>query len=164
MARSARATATGTTRSRRRAKHAGGEREADYTELRVKHLELVQDVIARMSGNSATIKRSSLVVAAAAISVSSALGKPLILPFTAGLILVFAFLDARYLRVERCYRDLYDAVRSEPPGQRPDFRLTPPGTSAAAHPIMKLMISWSVAGLYLAMVLFMLALTTFMWK
>jgi hypothetical protein len=141
-----------------------GEEQPDYTELRVKHLELVQDVIARMSGNSATIKRSSLVVAAAAISVSSALGQPLILPFTAGLILVFAFLDARYLRIERCYRDLYDAVRGEPPGQRPDFRLTPPATSAAMHPVMRLLSSWSVAGLYLAVILFMLVLTAFIWK
>lgn len=140
------------------------EREADYSELRVKHLELVQDVIARMSGNSATIKRYSLVVAAVAISTSSVLGKPLVLPFTAGLILVFAFLDARYLRIERCYRDLYDAVRGEPPEQRPDFRLTPLSESMAAHPIMRLMISWSVAGLYLGMVLFMLTLTIFMWE
>jgi hypothetical protein len=56
---------------------------ADHTELRVKHLEILQEVIARMSSNGATIKRSSLVVAAAAISVATALGKPLILLFTA---------------------------------------------------------------------------------
>ena len=137
---------------------------ADHTGLRVKHLEIVQEVIARMSSNSATIKRSSLVVAAAAISVATALGKPLILLFTAALTLVFAFLDARYLRIERCYRDLYDAVRREPPYQQPDFRLTPPPGSAAAHPVTQLMVSWSVAGLYLSMVLFMLVLTGIMWS
>jgi hypothetical protein len=143
---------------------AGEGPEQDYTDPRVKYLELVQDVIARMSGNSATIKRSSLVVAAAAISVSTALGKPLILLFTAALILVFAFLDARYLRIERCYRDLYDEIRNEAPTRRPDFRLKPPATSAAAHPVAGLMISWSVAGLYLSTVLFMLVLTGIMWK
>lgn len=143
---------------------AGEGPEQDYTGPRVKYLELVQDVIARMSGNSATIKRSSLVVAAAAISVSTALGKPLILLFTAALIFVFAFLDAHYLRIERCYRDLYDEIRNEAPTRRPDFRLKPPATSAAAHPVAGLMISWSVAGLYLSMVLFMLVLTGIMWK
>lgn len=143
---------------------AGEAQKANYTELRVKHLELVQGVIARMSSNSATIKRYTMVVAAAAISVSSVLGNPLVLPFTAGLILVFAFLDARYLRIERCYRDLYDVVRSEPSEQCPDFRLTPPSANATAHPIMKLLVSWSVAGLYLAMLLFMFTLTLLMWE
>ena len=131
----------------------------DHTGERIKHLELIQDVIARMSGNTATIKRYAVIITAAAISFAKAASTPVILVFTAAIVLIFALLDARYLRLERCFRDLYDEVRKEPSEQRPDFRLSPP---ANGRTMLQAAWSWSVAGLYAALVLFMLALIPFL--
>lgn len=99
--------------------------QPDYTDVRIKHLEMIQGVIARMSANSGTIKRYAVVITAAAVSLGKFAGSAMILAVAVVVVMVFALLDARYLRLERCYRNLFNAVRSEPPDTRPDFRLTP---------------------------------------
>ena len=135
--------------------------QPDYTELRVKHLEMIQSVIARMSANSGTIKRHAVVITAAVVSLGKLAGSAMLLAVAIVVILVFALLDARYLRLERCYRNLFNAVRSEPPDTRPDFRLTPGHDGTR---LIKVLNSWSVAGLYGALMVFILFGMTFISK
>ena len=137
--------------------------EVDYTDKRIKHLEMIQGVISRMSSNSATVKRYAIVVAAAAISLARTADAPIVLFSTAILIVIFGLLDARYLLVERCYRDLYNIVREEPHLQRPDFRLDITKQMKGAHSMARVLRSWSVTGLYLALVGFMLVLMIIIW-
>lgn len=129
-----------------------GETLPDYTDLRIKHLEMIQGVIARMSSSSGTIKRYAVVIAAAAISFGKFAGSSAILLAAAVIVVVFALLDARYLRLERSFRDLFNDVRVEPVHTRPDFRLTP---DSNGHGLLEVLQSWSVVGLYLALVVFM---------
>ena len=76
---------------------------------KIKHLEMIQAIITRMAQNSFMIKGWALTLVVAMVA---------FVPKTAGLfvpivlvpILIFALLDAYYLRLERRYRKLYDIV------------------------------------------------------
>tara|TARA_R110002072_G_scaffold211424_1_gene368949 strand:+ start:3793 stop:4161 length:369 start_codon:yes stop_codon:yes gene_type:complete len=122
---------------------------------------MIQGVISRMSMNSGTIKRYAVVISAAAVSFAKFAKEPMILWLSMTVVILFALLDARYLRLERCYRDLFDIVRTEPASKKPDFRLTP---AQDGHSICVVLYSWSVLGLYGAMILFMLAAIRFVGK
>lgn len=78
----------------------------------IKHLELIQSVIARLSAHSFRLKTLTLVkVAALLLAFSSSEGDSLLLilaPIAAALLWG---LDAWFLREERAYRRLYDHVR-----------------------------------------------------
>ncbi len=76
-----------------------------------KHLEMIQGVITRLSGNSSSAKAWSvgLVTALFALAAHDAERRFAILAVLPAL--VFWGLDAYYLRCERLSRKLYDAVR-----------------------------------------------------
>lgn len=80
---------------------------------RVKHLEMIQAVVARLNGNSFTIKAWTvgLISALFALGAEKHPAPPL---FLVALVptATFGLLDAYYLRQERLFRRLYDEVRS----------------------------------------------------
>ena len=79
----------------------------------LKHLDYVQDAIGRMSNHSFTIKGWAVTIAAALLALGSQASHPAGLSGIAiGATLVFWGLDSYYLRQERLYRKLYDAVRA----------------------------------------------------
>jgi hypothetical protein len=47
-----------------------------WTEMHMKHLEMLQGVITRMAGNSASLKNYCMTIAAAIIGLSAAIQKP----------------------------------------------------------------------------------------
>ena len=78
---------------------------------RVEHLKLIQNIISRMAGNSSLIKRLTMVL----VPVVAAFGKfgdALIVAAIAGCTpLIFMWWqDAKYLRLERAYVKLYEAI------------------------------------------------------
>jgi hypothetical protein len=84
----------------------------EYPSDRIKHLEMIQAVVARLANEAALIRGWALTVSSAffgfaAQSLSSRVA-------AVGLLPVFAFwgLNAYYLRAERQYRCLYDRVRT----------------------------------------------------
>lgn len=81
-------------------------------ENKMKHLEMIQAIITRMAQNSFMIKgwALTLVVAMFAFVPKTAC---LFIPIVIVPILIFAFLDAYYLQLERRYRKLYDIVRDK---------------------------------------------------
>lgn len=80
-------------------------------EHQIKHLEFVQGVISRMAGNSFLLKGwcVTLVAALFALAAQGANQWYALVGLLPGL--VFWGLDAYYLRQERLFRKLYDAVR-----------------------------------------------------
>jgi len=78
---------------------------------RIKHLEFIQAVIARLAGNSFLAKGWAMTVATAIYGFAAARLSPAIA--AVGMVPVAAFwlLDAYFLRHERLYRFLYDDVR-----------------------------------------------------
>src|ERR1700690_1233528 len=70
------------------------------------HLEFVQQVIARMNGNSFQLKTWAVTLTAGLFALSDR-SKPEFALLAIGPIAVFWILDAYYLRLERQYREMY---------------------------------------------------------
>jgi hypothetical protein len=83
------------------------------------HLAMIQGVIDRMGGNSGLAKASAVGVVAGLAALASTAGPwPLYIALVA--VVVLGWLDASYLRLERLFRHLYDAVRKDDPRVRVD--------------------------------------------
>lgn len=87
---------------------------------RLKHLEMIQQVITRMNSHSFLIKGWSITLTSAILTLGAKENHTLIwvafLPC-----LAFWLLDAFYLRQERLYRKLWDKKRLEPQENSTDF-------------------------------------------
>lgn len=81
-------------------------------ELYTKELELIQNIISRMANNSFLLKGWSLTFIVATLLFMDSVGYHLLALFS---LVVFWGLDAYYLRMERCYRELYNWVISQRP-------------------------------------------------
>lgn len=91
---------------------------------RLKHLDFIQALISRMSHSSAQAKSWLLpvVVAAYGYALTQRSGSVALLGIAA--VLLFCYMDASYLRQERAYRRLYNAVVEDTKGI-PLFSLDP---------------------------------------
>ena len=105
-------------------------------EVRVKHLEMVQAVINRLAGNSFTLKGWSITLVSALLALSA---KELNWYYAViALVTAMSFwgLDAYYLRQERLFRALYEAIRD--PGAGPVI----PSFSMNTAPIQDRVVCW----------------------
>ena len=132
---------------------------SDYTNERVKHLEMIQDVVARMAATSAAMKRYCILTVAVGAAIFKTIDDPNALAALIVLVVVFWGLDARYLQQERWFRNLYDQVRVESPDRRPDYRITPDNELRSGVMFWATVFSWSTAVLYLPLA----ALLTVFW-
>jgi hypothetical protein len=98
-------------------------------EGRLKHLEIVQQVITRMAGNSFFLKGWSVTLLSAilAIAVKDSLYRMIWIAFVP--VSMFWILDGYFLRQEQLYRKLWDHVRAEDQNIATDFSM---GTSEVA--------------------------------
>jgi hypothetical protein len=76
----------------------------------VEHLKLIQAVITRMAGNSFLLKGWSISLVAGLCALSKAETDGSYAWIALGVVVVFAFLDAFYLALERAYRALYNTA------------------------------------------------------
>ncbi|WP_159321674.1 hypothetical protein [Spiribacter roseus] len=121
----------------------------DYTNARIEHLKMIQNVIQRMSTSSTVIKRYAVVVALAVSGSANLVGKPDLLVVGGMAMALFAFVDAEYLRTEKAFRTLFDEVRAEPSDQAPDFRMDATKTEQS---FCAALVSWSVGAVYFGLV------------
>jgi hypothetical protein len=91
---------------------------------RRKHLDFIQAVVMRMSAASATTKSWLLPVVTATYGYALTKSADSVALLSVTAVVLFTFLDANYLRQEKAYRRLYDAVTR---GTRsvPQFSLDP---------------------------------------
>lgn len=129
---------------------------ADYTDQKIRHLEMLQVVITRMAMASDTIKRLCLAVVAATLAFAATKGHGNILPLAGFLVLVFWSLDARYLQQEKWYRNMYDEARKISANQHPDFKMTPGAEAINGTAFRCCLIRWSTAGVYVPLLVFLL--------
>jgi hypothetical protein len=129
-----------------------------WPEMRMKHLELVQNAITRMGTNSSSLKGYCMAIVAALIGLAGAIDKPRILFFGLSIVAVFAILDGSYLALERGFRQQYDDLRVLPLDTQPDFEIAPKGSASA----LGMLITWSVAGFYGAAVAILIAVGSLM--
>ncbi len=81
----------------------------------IKHLELIQAVVTRLAQNSFAYKGWAIIIVAAIFALSGKEAKPQYLLIALLPTVAFWGLDAYYLRQERLFRKLYDAVRKAAP-------------------------------------------------
>src|SRR5262249_49649020 len=115
-------------------------------DLRVKHLELVQAVVARMASNGAALKNWCITVTTAVCGFAITLQKPFVGLLALFPIIMFMLLDAQYLRLERRFRALFDSVRTGDWEQMPTFQI---GLNAAPKISYAAVVgSWSILSFY----------------
>jgi len=133
---------------------------ADYTETRIKHLEMILRVIERIAGNSGWVKRFCLAVVGGAIALSRFNENGGVLIGAAVVTCVFWYIDAQYLDLERRYRRLYDKARKEPKTKRPDFNLKL-GKEHKNGNWIDTAASWSVWPVYGTLILLLVLMAIF---
>lgn len=124
-----------------------------WPEMRMKHLELVQNAITRMGANNASLKGYCMTMVAAVIGLSAAVSKEQIILYTLPLVLAFAVLDTAYLALECSFRTHFDSVRKQELDARPDFHIYSDYSS-----FFRCFFSWSVIGFYGSIAIIMLAI------
>ncbi|MDR2034893.1 MAG: hypothetical protein LBP89_09780 [Helicobacteraceae bacterium] len=75
-----------------------------------KHLKFIQDVINRLSSNTFLLKGWSITIIGAIFTATLTTGNYNLLWVILGAVLIFWFIDAYYLALERRYRNLYSRV------------------------------------------------------
>jgi len=80
-------------------------------DIKTKHLELIQGVINRMAHNSFLLKGWSVVLVSALFALAAKDSKIALIPIAYLPAIAFWILDGYFLRQERLFRKLYDAVR-----------------------------------------------------
>ncbi len=86
-------------------------------ENKLKHLEFIQAIIARMGSNSFLVKGWAVTLVAALFALAAKDSNVRFVYVAYLPVLAFWSLDAFFLRQERLYRNLYDVVRVKTPDQ-----------------------------------------------
>ena len=125
----------------------------ELTQSQVRHLEMIQNVITRMAGNSFALKALAGTIAAAVIAYAGSTENSSPWVAVAGILpsVVFWVLDAQYLRRERLFRKLYDGVRQSEVNEPFDMNIAPYDTRVEA--VWRIAMSWSVRWYYLVLIL-----------
>src|SRR5436190_18392520 len=92
-------------------------------ELRLKHLEMLQNLITRMAGYGASFKSFCITVTTAVIGFAFTLHRPAVAALALLPVIAFGVADAQCLRVERRFRDIFDLVRKESWEAMPSFEI-----------------------------------------
>lgn len=123
--------------------------ETDWHHTRVKHLELIQASITRMGAQSASLKGYVMIMLGGVLGLTKAIGDPMAPALFLPIILLFSLMDAKYLQLERGFRDTFETVRSGPIAKVTNFNMTPTVSASFASAFF----SWTVAGFYGAVAL-----------
>ncbi|WP_406155722.1 hypothetical protein [Streptomyces canus] len=118
---------------------------------RIRHLELIQTIVARMGNNSFLIKGWSLTVTGAllAYAVGNDKGSIALVSFLP--VLAFWLLDGYFLYQERLFRRLYDRVRRRDTSVEPFAMDVTPGREEAG--VLRAAVSPTLSGFYGGLVL-----------
>jgi len=80
----------------------------EFSDSRIKHLEMIQNVTMRMASNSFMLKGWAVTLVAGTFFLSARESNTLLYLVAFLPILLFWFLDSYYLQLERKYRKLYE--------------------------------------------------------
>jgi len=101
-------------------------------EAKLKHLEFLQAVIARMATNSFLFKGWAITIVAGLAAFAAVESRTALLVLALVSTLLFWGLDGYYLWLERCFIDLYNKVAAEPEDQI-TFAMMPDKAGAAGR-------------------------------
>lgn len=142
---------------------------SDDDEGRIKHMELIQAVISRMAGNSFALKGWSITLVSALFALAADEMNEWYAVLALLPALSFWGLDAYYLRQEKLFRNLYDAVRpgnSKPPeghDRVESYSMNTEPVKEGVDSWWKVVRSGTIAWLHVPIVLAVVAVTAFAW-
>ena len=116
------------------------------------HISMLQGIINRLAGNSASCKTWCLTLVGALVSFAGATHTPAVVTFTLVPVVIFGLLDTMYLAQEEAYRSLFNRVVEAI--RRREYRI---GNVFEAHAAVGLsgffnaLFSWSVLPVYLGL-------------
>lgn len=84
-----------------------------HDEVSIAHMSMIQGVVTRLETNSFTLKALAMTLAASVLAFTGAVKNPNWVYPLAGCfpVVVFWVMDAKYLRLGRLFRNLFDSVR-----------------------------------------------------
>jgi hypothetical protein len=104
--------------------------DAPSLDAKLKHLEFIQAVIARMATNSFLFKGWAITIAAGLAAFAAVESRTALLVLALASTVMFWGLDGYYLWLERCFIELHNKVAAKSPADI-DFAMTPDKTDAA---------------------------------
>lgn len=124
---------------------------------KIKHLEFVQNVIARMNTNSFQLKGWMITIVSALLALYANSEKALYVFVAVVPVIVFWFLDAYYLKQEIRYRKLYQDIAN-------NKGVDPFDMNAGRNEVCYCKVFWSktIAGLYCTIAILLLLLGVFL--
>lgn len=97
--------------------------QGSLVSLRMGHLGMIESVVSRLSGHSATVKNFSVTVYVGVLALAVSESEPALLWIATLAPVLFAALDAYYLGIERSFRDFYRAVAARPLSEAADVAM-----------------------------------------
>jgi hypothetical protein len=128
---------------------------------RVKHLEMIQGVVNRLSSNSFAYKAWAIALVSALFALAASTSNPAYLLVATIPTLAFWGLDAYYLLQERHFRSLYDAIRvmSDDEWRMNPFTMDTRPYRGPGNTWVRVVLSRTVLWLYLPVLLAVLLVT-----
>lgn len=120
-------------------------------DLRLKQLELLQGVITRLSNQAAALKNFCITVTTAVCGFAVTVQRPGLALLSLIPVVIFAYLDARYLTAEKCFRAVFERERLVSWEEIPSFHFVLEGDKPG---VLRSLTSWSILGFYLPIALF----------
>lgn len=109
---------------------------------KIAHLQMIQGVINRMGSNSFAVKGWSITLTAAIFALAATQGANTVLlwiPYFP--VVTFWFLDAFFLRQEKLFRKLYDAVRAKQITNAIDFSMDTADFDTEVNSLIRIALS-----------------------
>src|SRR6516162_7621959 len=128
-------------------------------ELRVKQLEMLQAIIARLANYGATLKNYCITLTTAVTGFAITLRQPIAVLLALIPIIIFALLDAQFLRNERRFRGLFDELTREDWEALPRFAISLGNAPAISY--REMFCSWSILIFYLPLTFTVAAVVLF---
>lgn len=124
----------------------------EFTEVKIRNLEMVQQIITRMEANSFALKGWTVTLIAGIFTLSAKDSNNIFILITFVPIIVFLLLDSYYLQLQRKYRDLYNLILVTP-NENISFELTLICNGSKETSFLKCMLSATEFGFYFPLAL-----------
>ena len=125
----------------------------EHDQVSIAHMSMIQGIVTRLETNSFTLKTLAMTLAVAVLAFTATVKNQSWVYPLAGLlpVIVFWVMDAKYLRLGRLFRRLFNAVRTgEVTG---DFSMNIKPYFEEEDSTFKIAFSWSILWFYLSIIL-----------
>lgn len=120
---------------------------------RVKHFEIVQNIITRMNKNSFQIKRMTVILVSAFLALAATDNNSIFILVATFPVIVFWFLDSFYLSQERKFRGLYNDLVKGNPHNLQQFEITTEFYKCGRYSFLRSLISKTILCFYFSILI-----------